>query len=129
MLMGVGKLDNANGHKPADHDSEELRLLLLTLREGDVIVHPAGTGHANISDEGDYRYLSFFPSVSMSFSFFFLQICTHYPIEYLLTGSLVRVHRAGCHAMETPSWIAIIHWQRRWQCPCPKIQSSAIMGI
>jgi hypothetical protein len=68
--MGVGKLDNANGHKPEDHDSEELGLLL-ALREGDVIVHPAGTGHANISDEGDYRYLSRFPSISMSFSFLF----------------------------------------------------------
>ncbi|OJI97479.1 hypothetical protein ASPVEDRAFT_49477 [Aspergillus versicolor CBS 583.65] len=63
VLMGVGKLDNANGHKPEDHDSEEIGLFL-TLREGDVIVHPAGTGHAKISDERDYRYLSFFPSGS-----------------------------------------------------------------
>lgn len=70
VLMGVGELDNANGRKPDDHNSEELGLLL-TLREGDVIVHPAGTGHANISDEGNYRYLSFFPSVSFIFLFFY----------------------------------------------------------
>lgn len=58
--MGVGKLDEAE--TPESKASSQLGLLL-TLREGDVIVHPAGTGHSNVSDEGRYRYLSFFPEV------------------------------------------------------------------
>ena len=58
--MGVGKLDEAA--TPESEASSQLGLLL-TLREGDVIVHPAGTGHSNVSDEGRYRYLSFFPEV------------------------------------------------------------------
>lgn len=65
VSMGVGKLDNANGNKPGNHGVKELGLLL-TLREGDVIAHPAGTGYSNISDEGNYRYLSLFPNVSMA---------------------------------------------------------------
>jgi hypothetical protein len=36
----------------------------MTLQAGDVIVHPAGTGHSNMLEEGDYRYLAFFPTVS-----------------------------------------------------------------
>ncbi|KAH7268919.1 hypothetical protein MRS44_010871 [Fusarium solani] len=61
VLMGVGKLDEAA--TPESEASSQLGLLL-TLREGDVIVHPAGTGHSNVSDEGRYRYLSFFPEGS-----------------------------------------------------------------
>lgn len=45
-------------------DGETNRGLRLTLREGDVVVHPAGTSHSNISDEGDYSYLAFFPDGS-----------------------------------------------------------------
>lgn len=30
-----------------------------------MVVHPAGTGHSNISDEGDYSYLAFFPDVCL----------------------------------------------------------------
>ncbi|KAH7339232.1 hypothetical protein BKA66DRAFT_435062 [Pyrenochaeta sp. MPI-SDFR-AT-0127] len=62
VFMGVGKFDETQaGLGPEKCDDIGL---LLTLREGDVIVHPAGTGHSNISDEGNYRYLSFFPEGS-----------------------------------------------------------------
>ncbi|VUC34752.1 unnamed protein product [Clonostachys rosea] len=29
---------------------------------GDVIIHPAGVSHANVSEEGDYKYMPFNPS-------------------------------------------------------------------
>ncbi|KAK5562729.1 hypothetical protein LTR43_011654, partial [Exophiala xenobiotica] len=32
-----------------------------TLNPGDVIVHPAGTGHSNVVEEGKYQYIAFFP--------------------------------------------------------------------
>lgn len=32
----------------------------MTLNAGDVIVHPAGTGHSNVEEEGKYEYLAFF---------------------------------------------------------------------
>ncbi|KAK6198290.1 hypothetical protein LQW54_010439 [Pestalotiopsis sp. IQ-011] len=61
--MGVGKNDDATGHRPEDVNLQEPGLLL-TLREGDVIVHPAGTGYSNVSEEGRYRYISFSPDGS-----------------------------------------------------------------
>ncbi|CAI6041192.1 unnamed protein product [Clonostachys chloroleuca] len=61
VLMGVGKFDDTESASSKQDDQPGL---CLTLREGDVIVHPAGTGHSNISDEGNYRYLSFFPEGS-----------------------------------------------------------------
>ncbi|KAF9891231.1 hypothetical protein FE257_004795 [Aspergillus nanangensis] len=57
VFMGVGALDG-------DPDDQKRPGLVLTLNEGDVIVHPAGTAHSNLSAEGDYRYLSFFPEGS-----------------------------------------------------------------
>lgn len=64
VLIGFGKLDEWTSPNIEPKNSNQLGLLL-TLREGDVIVHPAGTGHSNLSDEGHYRYLSFFPEVSI----------------------------------------------------------------
>lgn len=74
--MGVGTLDDTQGHMPEDVDAKQPGLLL-TLREGDVIVHPAGTSHSNVSVEGHYRYLALFPRVRVHtthsvLSFFFL---------------------------------------------------------
>ncbi|RMJ26042.1 hypothetical protein PHISP_03069 [Aspergillus sp. HF37] len=53
--LGVGTSDNNNN--PAAG-------LRLTLRAGDVVVHPAGTAHSNVSDEDEYAYLAFFPAGS-----------------------------------------------------------------
>ncbi|KAJ4252761.1 hypothetical protein NW762_010667 [Fusarium torreyae] len=60
VLMGIGTSDGA----ATEEGNKSKNGLLLTLKEGDVIVHPAGTGHSNVSDEGNYRYLSFFPEGS-----------------------------------------------------------------
>lgn len=62
VLMGVGKFDDTDGVS-SESERHDKPGLLLTLREGDVVIHPAGTGHSNVRDEGDYRYLSFFPEV------------------------------------------------------------------
>ncbi|KAK2473662.1 hypothetical protein H9L39_13622, partial [Fusarium oxysporum f. sp. albedinis] len=63
VLMGVGKFDDTDGVS-SESERHDKPGLLLTLREGDVVIHPAGTGHSNVRDEGDYRYLSFFPEGS-----------------------------------------------------------------
>lgn len=60
--MGVGKLDETKEDDPNQEVCQKPGLIL-TLNEGDVIVHPAGTAHSNISDEGHYRYLACFPKV------------------------------------------------------------------
>ena len=65
-LMGVGKLDNVN---LVDEKVSEGPGVVLDLRQGDVVVHPAGTAHSNITEEDHYRYLSFFPQVSKDFSY------------------------------------------------------------
>lgn len=48
----------------ADTDTIKTPGLHLTLRAGDVVVHPVGTAHSNISDSGGYSYLAFFPDGS-----------------------------------------------------------------
>ena len=55
-MMGVGKLDDTK-------DATNQCGLLLTLREGDVIVHPAGTRHSNVTEADNYRFVAFFPQV------------------------------------------------------------------
>ncbi|KAL6415669.1 hypothetical protein AUP68_02235 [Ilyonectria robusta] len=62
VLMGAGTSDETEGRDPHDSTSEAVGIRL-TLRQGDVIIHPAGTSHANLSIEGEYRYLAFFPRV------------------------------------------------------------------
>lgn len=63
VLMGAGTSDETEGRDPHDSTSEA-EGIRLTLRQGDLIIHPAGTSHANLSTEGEYRYLAFFPRVS-----------------------------------------------------------------
>lgn len=62
--MGVG-----TGDGPASPDDTSPSRcpsgLRLVLQAGDVVVHPAGTAHSNVSTEGDYKYLSFFPEASV----------------------------------------------------------------
>lgn len=62
VLMGAGTSDDTEGRDPHDSTSEAVGIRL-TLRQGDLIIHPAGTSHANLSTEGEYRYLAFFPRV------------------------------------------------------------------
>ncbi|KAH6986463.1 hypothetical protein BKA56DRAFT_613833 [Ilyonectria sp. MPI-CAGE-AT-0026] len=60
VLMGAGTSDETEGRDPHDSTSKAVGIRL-TLRQGDLIIHPAGTSHANLSTEGEYRYLAFFP--------------------------------------------------------------------
>lgn len=107
--MGVGKLD-ATQIEPGTETSSELGLLL-TLREGDVIVHPAGTGHSNISDEGNYRYLSFFPEVSS---------ITPARVLWL---SRPRDHQNGYLKTATNHWMSFkVCWNRSAWYQCHEIQ-------
>ncbi|KAI9924942.1 hypothetical protein AWENTII_006575 [Aspergillus wentii] len=52
MGLGTGDIETPNSG------------LRFTLHAGDVVVHPAGTAHSNVADEGEYRYMSFFPAGS-----------------------------------------------------------------
>lgn len=61
--MGVGTSDITGGRDPDDKDSTALGLQLV-LNAGDMIVHPAGTSHANLIADDSYEYISFFPNVS-----------------------------------------------------------------
>lgn len=62
--MGVGTGDGqaSSDDTTSSHTPSGLRLVL---QAGDVVVHPAGTAHSNVATEGDYKYLAFFPEVSV----------------------------------------------------------------
>ncbi|KAH6873427.1 hypothetical protein B0T10DRAFT_533290 [Thelonectria olida] len=60
VLMGLGTSDDAQGREPGDPDTRKPGLRIM-LHAGDVVVHPAGTSHSNMTWEDEYCYLSFFP--------------------------------------------------------------------
>lgn len=64
--MGLGTSDVAEAREPSDPDSQKPGLRV-TLRAGDVVVHPAGTSHENVTWDDDYEYLAFFPVRNVSF--------------------------------------------------------------
>lgn len=65
--MGVGVSDEVDLEKP-DSETSGVRF---TLSAGDVIVHPAGTSHANLTSHGDYKYIALYPNVSLNHSIMF----------------------------------------------------------
>lgn len=52
LLLGRGPLDAASGDD-----------LLVALKEGDVIVLPAGVAHCNLESSDDYEYVGLYPKV------------------------------------------------------------------
>lgn len=62
--MGLGTSDVGQGRETDDPDTQKLGLRI-TLHAGDVVVHPAGTSHENVTWEDEYGYLAFFPVSSI----------------------------------------------------------------
>lgn len=58
--MGLGTSDTAPSREVDDLDTQKPGLRI-TLHAGDVVVHPAGTSHENVTWDDDYGYLAFFP--------------------------------------------------------------------
>lgn len=98
VLYGVGSGDLNPGEDPANFDPQEHGFgLKMTLRAGDVIVHPAGTGHSNVCEDGDYRYLAFFPHVGSPL--FRLPVTVSLASRILAHHLLCRVHHTGNRPM------------------------------
>lgn len=65
--MGVGANDLPETIESSKDIPPGAPGLCITLREGDVCVHPAGTAHSNLMHDDDYQYLAFFPDVRWVF--------------------------------------------------------------